>query len=114
MATDADKQKIAALTRLALATREKVDRETYVLYLEAVSRYSVSVVSEACRRLEDTARWFPKKAELMEECALVAARHQERQEERARALLMPPEPSPERKQEFLRKLRELIASKSMK
>lgn len=106
--------RLTALTRLALATREKVETATYVLYLEDTATFSTAVVVEACKRMETRVSWFPKVAELIEECATVAKRHQERQEERARAALPPPPASPEKLAWFRRKMHELIDSKSMK
>jgi hypothetical protein len=114
MADDAQKQKLTALTRLALATREKVDRETFVLYLEAVQAFSPALVTEACRRLEDAMKWFPKKAELLEECGRVAMRDRERREDRERKRLPPAPLSPERHAEIMARFRDVLRSKAMR
>ena len=114
MTKDERETRLHALTRLALATREKVDRETYVLYLDDTSGFSTGVLVDACRRLETSAAWFPKVAELMEECRTVARQHMERAEERARKRLPPPAPRPEVTEEFLAKIRALARKKAMR
>jgi hypothetical protein len=110
--TDSDKTtRLEAFTRLAIATREKIDRATYVLYLEDTADYSTAVVTEACRRLERSAQWFPKVGELREECRMIAARKAEDAEARRRAL-NPPPISDEKWAEIRAKLQELRSRRS--
>lgn len=114
MTKEQREQRITALTRLALATREKLDPASYVLYVEDTARYSTAVVVEACRRLETSASWFPKLAELTAECRLVAERQQEAAEARQRKRL-PPAPVPQEKLDhFLAQMRDVIQKKTMK
>lgn len=67
----------AALTRLAIATRERLpesqeDRNAlFRVYLDDLDRFSTDTFLRACRRLE-TMTWFPKKGELAEACQAVA------------------------------------------
>jgi hypothetical protein len=67
-----EERRIKALTRLALATREKVEPATYVLYVEDTAGFSTDVLEKACRRLETALTWFPKVSELVSECRIVA------------------------------------------
>jgi hypothetical protein len=111
--TDADKEKrIEAFTRLAMATREKIDRATYVLYLEDTADYSTAVVTMACRRLEHSSKWFPKVGELREECGKVATRMAEAAETKRRLALNPPPISEEKWAEIRAKLQEIIGRRS--
>ena len=110
--TDRDKEKrLEAFTRVAMATREKIDRATYVLYLEDTSDYSTAVVMTACKRLEHSSRWFPKVGELRDECRIVAAHLAEEAETKRRAL-MPPPISDEKWAEIRAKLQEIINRRS--
>lgn len=67
----------AALTRLAIATRERLpesqeDRHAlFRVYLDDLDTFSTDTFVRACRRLE-TMTWFPKKGELKEACQAVA------------------------------------------
>ncbi len=76
-------RRVKALTRLALATREKVEPATYVLYVEDTAGFPTDVLESACRRLETSLTWFPKVSELVEECRVVS-RYQEEQRATAR------------------------------
>lgn len=82
MSADDRKIRLEALTRLALATREKPEPQTYVVYLENTVRVRTDVLIEACRRLEKSSTWFPKVAELLAECDLIAKRYREQQEQK--------------------------------
>jgi hypothetical protein len=68
----------AALTRLAVATRERLpesrtERDAFFrVYLDDTERFPTSTFTLACRRLEMSLDWFPKKHELVEACAAVA------------------------------------------
>lgn len=78
----ADEQAVfrAAITRLALATREPLpvsqeDRNAlFRIYWDGVNRFSIRTIVSACRRLETTSKWFPKVSELVETCAAIVAR----------------------------------------
>ncbi len=76
-------RRVKALTRLALATREKVETATYVLYVEDTAGFPTDVLEKACRRLETGLAWFPKVSELIAECRIVA-RYEEEQRATAR------------------------------
>ena len=107
--------RMQALTRLAIATREKVDRETYVLYLEDTSHVPLGVLVTACRRLEKASSWFPKVHDVLEECRIVAARQREEQEGKARLRLMPPAPAEQwRAEDIKRRVQELVRQKGMR
>jgi len=103
-----------ALTRLALATREKVEPAVYVLYVEDTASYSTDVVVMACRRLETRLTWFPKIAELVDECRIVATRQQEAKDEAARQRLRPPPLPADRWAAFQAQFQAIIQQKVMK
>jgi len=103
-----------ALTRLAVATREKIDPAVYVLYVEDTSSYPTDVVVTACRRLETRVTWFPKVAELLDECRIVAARQQEDREAVARLKLRPPPLPADRWAVFQQQFQAIIQQKVMK
>ena len=106
--------RLKALAEVALATREKVDRASYVLYLEDTARYSTDVFVEACRRLRTSSAWFPKVAELLDECRIVAAkRAQEAEEARRKQLDLPPV-SPEKLGWLRQQLEALVGRKGMR
>lgn len=112
LTADSREQRVKALTRLALATREKMEAASYVIYVEDTAWFSTDVLTEACRRLETSSAWFPKVSELIEECRMVAQR---KQEQRGQKLLRAPIPdpvSPEKMQEFMAQIRRLTRSKS--
>jgi len=115
MALTADDKaiRLESLTRLAIATREKIDRATYVLYLEDTADYSTAAMTMACRRLEHSSKWFPKVGELREECSVVATRMAEDAEAKHRKALMPPPISDEKWDEIRRRLQEIIGRRSM-
>lgn len=60
-----------AITRLAVATRERLDRQVLDVYLEDVKHWSTPVLVEACRRLHH-GEFFPKVGEVLKACASVA------------------------------------------
>ena len=105
-------QRVAAMTRIALATREKIDRATFALYLEGVAGYSTATVIEACRRIEDRSSWFPKKAELLEECRIVAQRKADAAEEQRRKRLPPAPLTETQKADILAKFRAVLERKT--
>ncbi len=94
-------QRVKALTRLGVATREKLEPQTFAVYLDDTAWIETKAFVEACRRLETIAQWFPKVAELMEMCRLVAKEYQLRAEADRPRLSAPPEPSPERIREHM-------------
>lgn len=112
--TDSAKaQRLESLTRLALATREKVTRDVYVLYLEDTADFSTDVVLSACRRLEHSASWFPKVAELRAECLAVARQKAEQLAQKRLNLLTEPQVSPEKLAKFKAAVQALINRKGM-
>lgn len=78
MNRDDNARRIAALTRLAIATRERLPAEEkaktafFRIYLDDFEHFSTDTYERACRRLETSLDWFPKKHELMEACQAVA------------------------------------------
>lgn len=106
--------RLKALTRLAIATREKVEPQTFAVYLDDTQSIATSVLAEACHRLEKSATWFPKVAEVLEACSTVVKERKLR-EEWSRPRLNPPadEPSPERKMQWLQTLREICTRRAM-
>lgn len=110
---DSKEARMKALTRLALATREKVDAATYVLYVEDTAHFPSAVVVDACRRIETSSPWFPKLAELVEECRLVA-KYQEDQREEVERKRLPPAPiSDEKWKEIQKQFHEVLGRKVM-
>jgi len=113
LTTDSKTQRVNALTRLALATREKVESATYVVYVEDTAHFSADVLAQACKRLEHSSPWFPKVAELIAECQLVANREAERRA--ARQLPANAEKAdPDRLAAFLEQCKAEVARKSMR
>lgn len=100
-------QRVTTLTRLALATREKVETAVYVVYVEDTAHISLPVFQMACRRLEHSSKWFPKVAELLEECGTVARHLQEQEDGRKRFMLSEPPVSPEK----IRTFRQAVAER---
>lgn len=63
---------LQAINRLAVALREKdLDLPQMQVYFEALADLPVELVTEAGRRLEQTAQWFPKPSEWREAVALL-------------------------------------------
>lgn len=110
---DNKEARLTALTKLALRTREKVEPATFVLYVEDTAKFSTAVVVEACDRWGRSQAWFPKAAELIEECRLVAQRHEERREQRQLSAHSEPA-SPERLAKFLDDVKALARQKAMR
>lgn len=87
----------AALTRLAVATREKLpdskeDRDAFMsVFLSDLEHFSTDTFVRACRHLETVVAWFPKKAELYDACQAIARR---KQLERKPSLALPPGDKP--------------------
>jgi hypothetical protein len=105
--------RLEALTKLAIATREKAEPQTFAVYLEDLAAWRTSTLVEACRRLRLTAQWFPKVAEIAEACRAVAREAELRADARR---LKPAEfvPVPaERVEEFKRQIRVAIGRKGM-
>lgn len=103
---DQKRARLEALTKLAIATREKVERETFAVYLESLSGWSTAILVEACRRLQTASQWFPKVAEIVESCRVVEREKQIREDQKK---LKPAEfvPVPrEIVEDFMRQIRE--------
>jgi hypothetical protein len=69
----------AALTRLAMAVRERLPEDKqardafFSIYLSGkLLDFSTDTFVKACARLEDAIDWFPKKHDLVEACEAVA------------------------------------------
>jgi hypothetical protein len=115
--------RIAALARLALATKEfpslptAEDRKAmsafFLIYLEDTSPFFTDVVVEACRHLEVTQKWFPKVAELVDACRVIATRREEQREASVRKALPPAPVSHEKIEAFKAQIRAAIGRKSM-
>lgn len=96
--------RLEALTKLAIATREKLERETIGVYLDALQGWSTAIFVEACRRLQSASQWFPKVAEIADACRTVEREQQIRKEQRQ--LKAPDDQiSPERWQQLLADIR---------
>ena len=111
---DATERRLAALTSLALATREKADRATYVLYLDGLADFSTDVVVKACTRLSHTAEWFPKLSQLRDECRVVARYAHEQREQARRRLLDEPQVSAERVKQLKAAVAALLEKRGMR
>lgn len=112
MTPESKQARVNALTRLALATREKVEPAVYVVYVEDTQHFGTVVFVEACRRLEKSVAWFPKVAELVEQCRIV---NQEYLDQTAKPRqLTEPELSPQKKAEIMARFREVIGRKAMR
>lgn len=94
-----------ALTELAIATREKVERQTLDLYLEDTAAVPQWAFVEACRRQRREVAWFPKVKELLEACDLVRREAALREEMRRPRRIAPPPIDPARHAELLANLK---------
>lgn len=106
-------RRMAALTKLAIRTREKVEKETYVVYVEDTAHFPTQVVEIACQRLGTMQSWFPKSHELIEDCRAVAKHQAEQSEAKARRLQLPEPANPERLQKFLDDVKAEVRRKAM-
>ena len=112
---DEKRQKLQALTKLAIATREKAEPQTFVVYLEGLEFFDAPTVATACANLIGRATWFPKVAELVEECRAILRVQAERNAERRRLSAPPPVPiSPERHAEIMARFRAILHEKGMR
>lgn len=109
----------AALTRLAVATRERLpeekrDRDAFFhVYLDGLDKFATSTFVEACRRLETKLDWFPKKHELLEECRAIA----QRKADARRGQLRLPEgqqPANVNLEDFKRRVKDFASTRGMK
>jgi hypothetical protein len=93
-----------ALSRLAIATQARIDRQVLDVYLEDLKDYPTPVLVEACKRLH-RADFFPKVGELRVQCGEVRTEFHSRQlaEEHARYLKLHPPPEYDAEQEQRRK-----------
>ncbi len=114
LTAESKERRLKALTRLALATREKVESAVYVLYIEDTAGFSTEAVERACHRLELTTPWFPKVAELIEACRSEAEREAERRATRFRQLPAGDPVSPEKLGEFLAQIKAVVRKKAMR
>lgn len=105
--------RLHALDRLAIATRERCDKETKAVYLDDTAGIETAVLVEACRRLERSSSWFPKMKELLEHCEVVAREQRIRRELQSPRLRDLPTPDPERQRMWLEKIREAALGKRM-
>ena len=106
--------RVQALTRLSVATREKMEPSAFVVYIEDTARFSTEVVVRACRRLESEAEWFPKVAELVTACQQTARYLSELQEQKQRARqLMPPPMAAEKWAEIQAQFKAVLRKRTM-
>jgi hypothetical protein len=68
MTADEARARTNCFTRLAIATREKVEPATTAVYLESTAGWSLETLRVACHQLEMRSAWFPKVAEINEAC----------------------------------------------
>ncbi len=111
-ALSAPDPRAAALMRLAVATREKLDAGVYDVYLSHLALFRADTVIAACRELERTAQWFPKVAELERECRRQErAARQQVQRQLAARVPEPVEPTPDlpRMERFMAAVRKAIS-----
>jgi endonuclease YncB( thermonuclease family) len=103
--------RLTALERLAVATREKVEPQTFALYLEDTALIPTDTLVAACRRLERSMTWFPKLKEILDGCALVVA---DQQAQQVVHRLQPHDaPDPERLQMWMEKIKAACQGKRM-
>lgn len=107
-------RRMAALTKLAIRTREKVERETFVVYVEDTAMFDTAIVELACHRIGTSQTWFPKVNELIEECKAVAKQRQEQRESEQRKQLPPAPISPEKWAEIQARFRDVLRRKAMR
>lgn len=114
MLTKNDKtRRIAALSRLAIATREKMEPAAFVVYIEDTQRFSTVVLERACRHLATTVTWFPKVSELIEACQIVSRQLVEDRDQARRRALRPPPLSDEKWAEIQAQFRSVLKKHTM-
>lgn len=113
MTPDEKRARLSALTKLALATREKAEPEVFRVYLEALAGWSTEVLAEACTRLQRTAQWFPKVAEIVEACNTIHRERQQRLEQKRLGAPVPAPISPEQHAEIMAKFRAVLKGKAL-
>jgi hypothetical protein len=96
-------ERLKTLTELAIATREKVERQTFDVYLDDTAQVPTWALVDACYRLRKSAEWFPKVKELLDACSTVLRER----EIRNQAKRLPPadECDPLRAKEWLEKIK---------
>lgn len=83
-----------------------------MLFVENTAHVELSVFTEACRRLETSAQWFPKVSELLEECRIVNARRQAERDEKRRKQITGAGITEAQWQDIQAKLKAIINKKS--
>ncbi len=86
---------------------------TLRVYFENLERYSPEVVRAACRKLETTATWMPKVAEILDQCRQI---HRTQIQSAPVRLDPQPDPTPAQlamRDNFLTELRAMINGKRM-
>ena len=111
---DEKRQKLQALTKLAIATREHAEPQLFVVYLEGLECFDADTVTTACANLIREATWFPKVAEVVEACRAVLRLEGDRAATRRRLNAPLPAPlSPEKHAEIMAKFRAVLSRKVM-
>ncbi len=108
-----------ALTDLGIARRERLAKQDYDVYLDALANWSAETVREACRRLSVTPRGeyepaFPTLGTLLEYCQTVQREGQIRKQLNAPSREVPDPVSQERIDEFMAQIRQRIGKMGMK
>lgn len=111
---DEKRQKLQALTKLAIATREAGEPQMFVVYLEGLEGFDADTVTTACANLVRQATWFPKVAEVVEACRAVLRVEGDRIAAKRRLNAPLPAPlSPEKHAEIMAKFRAVLSRKVM-
>jgi hypothetical protein len=106
--------RMKAFSRLAIATREKMDPQAFAVYLDDTRGFTTEAVLRACRHLEHSLQWFPKVSELREACAFQEQRLREAREQRRPKLADGDKPvTPELWREFRSRVNALIQKRQM-
>ena len=103
-----------ALKRLHKATREKWDPEAASIYVQGTAQFPTEVFVLACRRLETTAEWYPKLAELCDECRLVFKHMQDKRQQAKRRQLDVAPVSDEQIRDIRRRVQEALQRMRMR
>ena len=59
------------LSELAIATRHDLDDQARAIYCDALAHWDIPTLSEACARLMQSSKYFPKVAEVNEVCGVI-------------------------------------------
>jgi hypothetical protein len=111
MTADETRARRNLITRLAIATREKIVKETVDVYVDGTAGIRLVTLDRVCHELERTSKWFPPVAEIVERC-VGRERVEAGQRDTQKRLNAEPPVSEERQRELWQRLRHIVRTHS--